>query len=195
MISRTGTSPDPHVPKKRAVVSQLELSHSNSFPRQSWNNVCLNFKMPADIIITQGMFLKMKHITMAETLKSGQSHVFCVGNVPTVTQKVTKTSPELPRNWNPTLFICHSSAVRSGNFCKILWWDQNLPCSLFKLGKKPGLSLAFLSKQQQIFKIKESLKYIPATPAARANPLNHVFYRGFAANPGEKAQPIPGVSH
>lgn len=53
--------------------------------------------MPADIIITQGMFLKMNH-AMVDTLESGQSDVLCVGSVPTATQKVIKTSSELPRN-------------------------------------------------------------------------------------------------
>lgn len=54
--------------------------------------------MPADIIVTQGVFLKMKHATMEETLGSGWSDVLCVGNV---TQKVIKTSSELPKNWKP----------------------------------------------------------------------------------------------
>lgn len=46
--------------------------------------------MPENIIITQGMFLKMKHISMAYILENGPCDVLCVSNVPTVTQKVIK---------------------------------------------------------------------------------------------------------
>lgn len=103
--------------------------------------------MPAEIIVTQGMFLKMKHIAMAESLESGRSDVLFVGNVPTVTQKSLRQAQNYPETEIPSLhlpFLCSLD----GNFCKTLWWDQNRPCSLFKLGKKPDLSLAFLSKQQ-----------------------------------------------
>lgn len=112
--------------------------------------------MPAEIIVTQGMFLKMKHIAMAESLESGRSDVLFVGNVPTVTQKSLRQAQNYPETEIPSLhlpFLCSLD----GNFCKTLWWDQNLPCSLFKLGKKPDLSLAFLSKQQRILEIKEQL--------------------------------------
>lgn len=110
--------------------------------------------MPAEIIVTQGMFLKMKHIATAESLESGQSDVLFVSNVPTVTQKSLRQAQNYPETEIPSLhlpFLCSLD----GNFCKTLWWDQNLTCSLFKLVKKPDLSLAFLSKQQRILEIKE----------------------------------------
>lgn len=155
VMSKTGFSPDPHVPKKRAVVSWLELSHVNSSPRLCWNNLCLNFKMPAEIIVTKGMFLKMKHITMAETLESGRSDVCSVWAMCLQWPKrPLRHAQDYLETEVPSLhlpFLCSLD----GNFCNTLWWDQNLPCSLFKPGKKPGLNLAFLSKQQQILKIKE----------------------------------------